>query len=524
MQNPIFPLLIAIFTIFVTIINSIQNEKITKKTLTISSINLILSIIVFVIYDDYIVTNETYKEYYLYYSLFVYGYFFLIFLLAFKNAILKANHYQLFVKSIRESNWNAYYSVDRRERVKDISQSFLDELGLEKKDVVGKRLFNVLNKVVRIQKHNDKEINNKQLEHYYNNYRKVAEVGDFEVEEIVLLNYEGKQVIFKLYMQPIFALGKYRGRIVVGEKKTDFDLLGVEKKLSKSEQNLESIRLRFVSTLEISKEGLFTIDLDDKTIWASNALVNMLNLATNNIELNHFRERIHPDDLKAYLLVLSELSISKQNYSVKYRILKNDHYIWVTERGKRIFDDKYASIIMGSINPVPVKHFRASNIEILDNLEGYNELLVKMKSLLDANKYFYTMLIELENIPNINDKYGYEIGNMIMADYINKMSSNFVTESGGIYRMTGLKFVVLVTNPNKMDTLNRGLRSNEKLLNVEIKYGSIQTELNVFSGISISNEDGIKEEKLYQAALEALKIAKNDQVTHQGIFYKDIKG
>ena len=523
LQHPIFPMIIAILTMFVAIINSVQNEKLSKNSLTITSLNMIIAIVIFVIYHNYIEPNELYVKIYSYYSLFIYGLFFIIFMMAFKTAILKANHYQLFVKSIRESNWNAYYSVDKRERIKDISASFLEELGLEKQDVIGKKLFQVLNKTVRFQQRNGVEVNNKQLEHYYLNYRKEAELGSFEVEELIMLNSEGEQVIFKLNMQPIIALGKYRGRIVVGEKKTDFDLLGVEKKLSKSEQSLESIRLRFIATLELAKEGLFTIDLDDKSIWLSQSLIKMLDLPDSTMNLNDYRNLIHPDDLKSYLLMLSELSLSKQKYSIRYRVLKAGLYVWVEEKGKRIFDDDYASIIMGTLNLVNVKHFRSSNIDILDSLEGYHELLVKTNKLLKEDRHFYLMLIELTNLPEINDSHGYEVGNMIMAEYISKMKESFVTESGSIYRMTGLQFVVLVTNTNKMHILNRGIRDNEKLLNLDIKYGSIQAELSVHAGISISKEDSNKEEILYQAALEALKIAKNDKVTHQGIFYKDIK-
>lgn len=523
LQNPIFPLIMAIFTLFVTIINSIQNERLTKKSLSFSTLNMFFAILVFVFYPTYIESNYLYKEIYSYYSLFVYFYFFIIFLFAFKTAILKANHYQLFVKSIRESNWNAYYIVDRREKVKDISQSFLDELGVEKNEIVGKKLFTVLNKIIRFQQLNGAEITNKQLEHYYANYRKEAKIGDSEIQELVMLNFEGEQVIFKLYMQPVYALGKYRGRIVVGEKKTDFDLLGVEKKLSKSEQTLESIRLKFISTLEISKEGLFSIDLDEKTMWLSSALMKILNLPSSTMNLSDFRNLIYPDDLKNYLTTIGELSLSKQHYTIRYRILKDGHYNWFEERGKRIFDDRYTTTIMGSINPVPVKHFRATNIEVLDVLEGYHQLLVKLNKLVEEDRYFYLMLIELTNIPEINNQYGWEVGNMIMAEYIAKMRSSFVTENGDIYRISGLKFVVIVTNPNKMDTLNKGIRQNPKLLNLDISYGSIKTELIVHAGITISKEDFVQEEKLYQAAEEALKIAKNDKVTHQGIFYMDIK-
>ena len=523
LQNPIFPLIMTIFTLFVTIINSIQNEKLTKKSLSFSSLMLIISITTFVIYPSFIEGDDLHEEVYSYFSLFVYLYFFIIFILAFKTAILRANHYQLFVKSIRESNWNAYYIVDSKERVKDISQSFLEELGIEKSEVIGKKIFTTFNKTIRYQQLNGAPITNKQLEHYYNNYKKEAKIGDSEVQELVILNFEGEQIIFKLYMQPVFALGKYRGRIVVGEKKTDFDLLGVEKKLSKSEQTLESIRLKFISTLEISKEGLFSIDLDDKSIWASSGLINILDLPSSHMNLNDFRNLIHEDDLKAYLTTIGELSLSKQRYTIRYRILKNGSYIWVEERGKRIFDDHYTTTIMGTLNPINVKHFRASNIEALDTLEGYHQLLVKLARLIKEDRYFYLMLLELTNIPTINDNYGWDVGNMIMAEYITKMRNSFVTENGEIFRISGLKFVVIVTNPNKMDTLNKGIRQNEKLLNLDVKYGSINTELIVHAGISISKEDFVVEEKLYQAAEEALKIAKNDKVTHQGIFYKDIK-
>ena len=109
-----------------------------------------------------------------------------------------------------------------------------------------------------------------------------------------------------------------------------------------------------------------------------------------------------------------------------------------------------------------------------------------------------------------------------MAEYITKMRNSFVTENGDIFRISGLKFVVIVTNPNKMDTLNKGIRQNEKLLNLDVKYGSINTELIVHAGISISKEDFVVEEKLYQAA-EVLKIAKNDKVTTSRNFLQGYK-
>lgn len=521
-QSPIFPLIMTIFTLFVVVIQSIQNEKLLKKRFAVAFLNIALSIVILVSHENYISGNDLYEQIYTYYALFVYLFYFIVFISSFKTSTLKANHYQLFVKSIRESKWNAYYVVDKKERIKDMSQSLLEELNFEKDDVIGQKLFNVLNKSVRFTKLNNKEVNNRQLENYYLDYKKRAEVGDSEIEEIVMLNYEGKEVIFKLTMQPVFVFGKYRGRVVVGEKKTDFDLLGVEKSLNKKTQELESIRLKFISTLEISKEGLFYIDLDQRYIWSSDALVKTLDLVDNNMDLEDFRKMIHPEDLASYLANIGELSLTRAQYLVKYRILYKGSYMWVEERGKRIFEDQYSATIMGSINPVKTRHFKSSNIDILDELKDYNELLVKMQNLLNEDKYFYVMLLDLVNIPKINEDYGREVGNMLMAQYISQMKNSFVTENGNIYRISGLRFVVLVTDPNKMSIIQNGSKANQTFLNLEMQYGSIRAELEVFAGIAVSKKDGSVQEYLYKASEQALHIARNPNYDGQVVFFSDI--
>lgn len=521
-QGPIFPLIMTIFTLFMVIIQSIQNEKLLTKRFSLAFLNIALAIVVIFVFDKYISTDKLLTEIYMYYTLFIYLVYFFVFISSFRTSTLKANHYQLFVKSIKESKWNAYYVVDKKERIKDISFSFLEELGVEKEDVIGKKLFSIFNKTIRITEFNGRQINNKQLENYYLDYRKEAKIGDSSKEEIVLNNFEGNQVIFNLIMQPVYVLGKYRGRIVVGEKKTDFDLLGVEKKLNESNKDLESIKQKFIATLSISKEGLFSIDLDAKSLWASTALIELLELPSPVVDLDDFRKLFHPDDLTTYLSTLAELSLTKQQYYIKYRIYCKGNYIWVEERGKRIFDDHYTTTIMGSLNRVKTRHFQASEIDILDNLGDYHQLLVKMNNLLENNKHFYTLLIELNNIPKINGDYGRSVGNMAMAEYLSKMEQTFITESGAIYRISGLKFVILITDPRKLDFIAKGIRNKENFLDLQFSYGSINAELLVYAGVSISGEDGYKEEHLYQAAEEALKIAKNPQFSHQGVFYKDI--
>jgi len=323
-------------------------------------------------------------------------------------------------------------------------------------------------------------------------------------------------------MQPVYALGKYKGRICVGEKKTDFDLLAVEKELNERTGELESIRHKFIATLEISNEGLFYIDLDERTIWASDQLVAMMKLPGNTLDLTDFRRLIEAEDLKKYLAMLGDLTINKKQYSTSYRVLVNGRYVWFKEKGKRLFEDQNSAIIMGTLNPMKTKHYLASNIDELDQLKDHNDMLVSMNQLFKDNRYFELVVLRLKNMSKVNEMHGREVGNMLMAEYIKKLRTTFVSESGDIYRVSGIEFAITITDPRKMDVLANGIKTNRTFLNLTMQYGSLSVELDVFAGIAIGGSDASDEHKLYQAAIQALKIAENPQFNAHGCFYKDI--
>ena len=522
LQHPIYPLIITFFTLFLVIIQSIQSEKVLKNRLILAFLNMTIAVMVFVMYHTLILGVQVYEDAYIIFNFFVYLVFILVLFSTFKTAILKANHYQLFVKSIKNSKWNAYYVVDAKEKIRDMSSSLLHELNLEKEDIIGKKFFSVLNKTIRFTKLNGQEINNRSLETYFLNYKEHAKPGDSEVQELTFLNFDGNPVILHMVMQPVYVLGKYKGRICVGEKKTDFDLLAVEKELNERSTELESIRHKFIATLEISEEGLFYIDLDERTIWASDALVSMLQLPGNTLDLTDFRHMIEPEDLKKYLALLGDLTVNKKQYSTSYRINVSGRYLWFKERGKRLFEDTHAAVIMGTLNPMKTKHFLASNIDELDRLKDHHDMLVSMNKLFKDNRYFQLLLIRLKNIPKINETHGREVGNMLMAEYIKKLRTTFVSESGDIFRVSGIEFAVTITDPRKMDVLAQGIKSNKTFLNLVMQYGSISAELEVFAGIAVGGSDAHDEHKLYQAALQALKIAENPQFAAHGCYYKDI--
>ena len=80
--------------------------------------------------------------------------------------------------------------------------------------------------------------------------------------------------------------------------------------------------------MELINEGLYYIDLDEHTIWASDALLKKLGFTSNVIELKDFYSYIYEDDLKSYLGTLSSLTERKQTYKTRYRMLIDGQYVW----------------------------------------------------------------------------------------------------------------------------------------------------------------------------------------------------
>lgn len=522
-QHPIFGVIIAFFIVVLVITQSMLKENVLKNRLTFSFLNMSLFVVLIFFYETYILVNENYLLAFVIYTYINYFIFLVILYQTFRNAIINASQYQLFIKGVKNTKWNVYYVVDQKERIRDISISLLRELNLDKEEVVGKKLFQVFQSKIRFTKMNGNDINDRFLEKYFIDYKKTVEPSSSEDLELHFQNFNGETVILHLNMQPIYVLGRYRGRMSVGEKVSDEALMQVEKTLKQTDNELESIRHKFIATLELSDEGLFYIDLDDKTIWLNDMLKSSLKILSNTLSLVDYRALMDQVDLKKYLQVISDLTPSKQSYAVSYRLMVDGQYIWVKEKGKRLFEDKKNAVIMGILTPTQTAHFRKSNLEILDQIKDENYLMPDLKNLIKNGRPFQLAIINLRNIPKVNELHGREVGNMLMAQYITRLKQSFVTESSDIYRLSGLEFALTITDARKMASLQNGLRAEENHLNMTIEYGSITAELEVFVGVAQMYDDAVNALDLYQNAALALKTSQLPQYKGHGCYFKDIK-
>ncbi len=483
MIHPIFLLVFSILMLVMVILQSLQQEKVYVVRL--------IFVFVFVFGNatlTYLTVNNTialealsaeWQQLYLVYTILVFVLLMSFIYSLFRASTLKSNHYSIFVKAMKTSKFNMYYVLDQKEKVKDISVGFLQELGLDKEDVIGKKLNQTLAKSIRIQQLNNEDATAKDIQLFFNKYKKTVQPNQTDILEIVFLNALGERSLIRFMIQPVFVFAKFRGLVAVGEKKTDIELIAVEKELEQSNLELESIRHKFIAVLELSKEGLFSIDLNKKEIWMNNTASQLFQFGSENTPYETFLHRMVKEDQEKREQIILRLSAEAPTYEFKYRILRDNQTVWLVEKGKYLFDNHEKGIIMGTIQAVQTKHFQASNIEILDALKTYHEIEIDLGKKLNNQQFFDILFVSIHNLNALNLKYGRDVGNMFLSEYIKQMRKTFISESGDIYRMSGSRFIILITDPRRVDLLEKGLSSGTHFMDVSMQYGNIRDQLEV---------------------------------------------
>ncbi len=520
---PLFPFIIGSLLVLLVFLYGLIEDKFHPITFSVSLVNA-LGFLVYIFMFEKLKSEMWFL--YFYYSHLTLTLLILLFTiyLFFKKIVFFKRHYQIFLNSMKETRWNCYYVLDHKERIKEMSDGMVEELGLSKEEIIGKPLFEVLNKTIRVSNFDDVETSNQNLERFYEDYRKTVKPNQFDKHTMYFQNYQGKSVLVQTVEQPLFILGRYRGRINVGEKKTDFDLVGIEKELTNTKKELESLRQKYIATLELSEEAFYYIDLDEKYIWFSEPAMKILSMFSNTMLIEDFYEYIYKDDLNSYLGTLSSLTVRKQTYKTKYRFLKNGNYVWVDDKGKRIFEDKNSNIILGSFKLYDNSGYERLGIDVLDTIKGENAIFHHLDNLLYNQKAFQLALFELSNIPSINKEYGREIGNMLIGEYVKKLKTSFISESSDIFRVSGLIFAVTIVDPRKMELLRTGILQDAEFLNLPMNYGTISTKIEVSLGISTSYKDSKDAHELYEMAHKALGVAKHESFKLNVCYYSDLNG
>ena len=510
-QHPIIPLVFSSLLIILVLKQCFLKRKFLKGRLFYSVILTFISALILVFYPE-IQNNEKIMNFTQMGMLVVDALVGLVLVFICENSASKEQFNNDLFQTIDSSK--LYVVVDKRNKIKELSTLLAEDLEVSKDEVIRKNLFNVIEKKYRIFSFNGTEATKQDLNIYFSNI-------DNDVTEVTLELHDdnGDIVEYYLIQKPIYVFGKVKGRLFIGEKKGNQELVGMEKNLAESNEELNIIKSRFITVLERTKEGIFFADTINKSIWVNNNIVNDLKLSSNSLTLDEFFSNIHPDDLPMYKAKIAQVNNINPSYSVTYRYNTGLSYAYVKEEGSRISNGLTIELC-GFIRILDGYKFEKTQSE-LDSIMGEPEMLAQINSLYAKQQTFQVMYFKVSSIPDINEQHGRNIGNVAISEYIKLIKNRFI-DGNMIFRVSGLEFIGILTDYRKMEVLKKDLMNNEKILNVSAQYGSINIKINSHMGI-IYSSDAINAKDAYKKAQESLKIAMNPRYNTNYTYYKDIR-
>ena len=516
-------LLLALILVIIIVLECFQRNKLIKWKLSLALINIFVLILCGLFYDGLILKYEIAQIIFYCYVLVVFALFTIMSFSVVNSCYQKSNDYTQFIESLNNTSWNVYFVCDNKDRIKEISESLLLDLGLTRKQVIGRKAFDVFDQTIRFTHVNNNIITNKELREYYRTFSQTTKPKEEYKREVFFQNCNGQTVVLNLIEKPLYVSGKYRGRLNIGQKKSDASLIEVEKELVTKNKDLESIQYKFIAALELTEEGIFFNDLDENYIWANDVMVKDLKLGSNTIALMSYKDLIYPDDLAVYTSTIRSLTPEKPTYSISYRMKIGDRYEFVKETGKRIFDDENSNVILGFTKKINTHHFQNTNFPDIDSAKSIEDLLIVLDNLFNDRRVFQLVCINLTSLPDINNRYGRSVGNMIMNEYVKKLKNNFMSDTSELYRASGLVFYFVITDTRKMELFKRSLVSDPNSMNLVMSYGSMRAELKVNIGVSESNIDGMNKEELINNCNTAINATLNPNFRLNYAYFKDLK-
>lgn len=297
---------------------------------------------------------------------------------------------------------------------------------------------------------------------------------------------------------------------------SEFDFHDLEKELDEISDASELLRRRFISTIELINDGIAFRDGD--FIFGTDRFIDITGLEENEFRVEEYRDMIHKDDLVQYDMKLEKLSKKYPTYTIKYRVKKDGKYLWISERGKMIIIDKKRSYI-STIKTMDIKRYPESDVDVLNTLQDSKNMFEEMQRLNRQKKPYHLVMIQLTNIPKINEKYGRDFGDLMMGEYLSKLRFKFIKDNQSLFRISGIKFGLLIKDKSKFDLLDRALVGTGELMTLQMNFGGVTQTVYPNLGITEAPYGGKNPDVVINEANEALQLSLRDDFETSFSYY-----
>ena len=161
-------------------------------------------------------------------------------------------------------------------------------------------------------------------------------------------------------------------------------------------------------------------------------------------------EIIHPEDRSLYMDAYHGV-LNGKGFELQYRIFhKNGEVVWVQDKTLPVLDEKGKVIRIDGIitNITEQKNYeeKINHLAFYDNLTNLPNSISfnqKIEALIEQDKYFTVMFLDLDRFRNINNTLGHAIGDIILKQFCERVD-NLFTGSYMFSRIGGDEFGLII--------------------------------------------------------------------------------
>ena len=299
---------------------------------------------------------------------------------------------------------------------------------------------------------------------------------------------------------------------------TEYDYFELDNAYEDMKNEHEKLRERYLSTISLIDEGVIFYENNFNDVFLSDRAQELFG-GESSMSLKDHSLSVDASDRGEYLRIIEHLSKRSNQYSLKYRVIRGNQRFWVEEKGNFIDVGNKKSII-ATIRPLDPTVFKETSYFDLDSLYKEEKMYPVVKDLIVLHKPFTFVLFELSNIPEINEKYGFPVGSLMMNDYIKYMKSTYQKEITKMFRLSGLKFAMIIDDDSYYQDFHKSLVSNGSLIyNIKIQIAGIKDVVKPnFGVINYSSSRQIDSRELVKLAERCLDEAKESSRRNYSIF------
>jgi diguanylate cyclase (GGDEF)-like protein/PAS domain S-box-containing protein len=285
-----------------------------------------------------------------------------------------------------------------------------------------------------------------------------------------------------------------------------------------SERALREAEERFRSAFDDAAVGMSIVSPEGRWLRVNQALSDITGYSQARLTRMGFADITHPDDLSGDLGALDELiNGTRQRYTAEKRYRHADgHTVWIalsvsTVRGEH-GELLYLISQMQDITERKAAEARLAHQALHDPLTGlpnrtlFSDRMMVARARLRRGGTIGILFCDLDGFKDINDRFGHETGDRVLAEGAGRMSS-VVRPSDTIARLGGDEFAILCEGIDERGAIAVADRITEALeAPIRVPAGDLKISASI--GIVITEDPDLRPDMLLHSADSAMYAAK----------------